>query len=276
MIEFFQVLEDYQKFDIKNLKKVLDCKYPAYIIRNFLNDGTCLKLKEQFLDIINETNGGNRAKDFVPVLQIGATQFKKTSVEYIEECKQTKSNIDRFLSVIENEIERENFLLEKEMVSEFNKEAISFRASKYDENYVNRFTIRQWKNSNLESLSLLPHEDLSQLNLAKNDDYEIGDVKTVVACNLCVSNNDGGELLIWNFEPDTQLKKLLGVENCGYPYPMKLFHDKESISLQINEGDLYFINANLIHAVKEIIGVERITAGRFMGYISKDTVVYWT
>lgn len=276
MIEFFQVLEDYQKFDIKNLKKVLECKYPAYIIRNFLNDGTCLKLKEQFLDIINETNGGNRAKDFVPVLQIGATQFKKTSVEYIEECKQTKSNIDRFLSVIENEIERENFLLEKEMASEFNKEAISFRASKYDGNHVNRFTIRQWKNSNLESLSLLPHEDLSQLNLAKNDDYEIGDVKTVVACNLCVSNNKGGELLIWNFEPDTQLKELLGVENCGYPYPMNLFHDKESISLQINEGDLYFINANLIHAVKEIIGVERITAGRFMGYISKDTVVYWT
>jgi hypothetical protein len=57
---------------------------------------------------------------------------------------------------------------------------------------------------------------------------------------------------------------------------MELLSEPECITIDIHPGDIYFINANLIHAVKEVKGSERITAGRFMGFVSDDTIAYWT
>lgn len=276
MKQLFEIIEDFSEFKVESLVDVLDGKRPAYIVRNYLDDEELLKIKNHFLEILSRTNGGNRSKDFVPVFQVGATQFKKTTPEYIQECKLTKDNIQELLMAIDNDAIREDFLLEKTMPLDFNKQGIKFRPSQFLNDFVNKFTIRQWKNSNTEHLSLLPHEDLSQLNLAQRDDYEIGKVGRVIASNLCVSNGTGGDLIIWNYEPDFELKVSLGVENSGYPYPLSLLREKEFVELKINAGDLYFINANLIHAVKEVAGSERISAGRFMGKVSENLMVYWT
>ncbi|WP_444626238.1 2OG-Fe(II)-dependent halogenase WelO5 family protein [Flavobacterium columnare] len=272
----FSIIEDIEKFEFSNLLNVFDNCNPVYVVRNFLKVDYCDDVKNEFLSILSDTNGGNRSKDFVPVLQIGATQFTKSSTYYLEECESTKKNIDRLIDSIKNSEVREDFLLEKSLEEEFLNRGFIFKPSSFEGKEVNPFTIRQWTNSNDKGLSLLPHEDLSQLNLAKLDGYEIGDVKTVIACNLCLSNSKGGELIIWNIDPDIELKKSLGVENSGYPYPIEMLNDVEHISININPGDLYFINANFIHAVKEIQGNERITLGRFMGFCSDDTIVYWT
>jgi hypothetical protein len=123
---------------------------------------------------------------------------------------------------------------------------------------------------------LFPHEDFSQLNQARKDNYEIKDVNKVIACNLCISNDNDGELVIWNYEPSLEFKKSLGIEDLGYPYPLNGFLDEvEKIEIQINKGDLYFINANLIHAVKEInVDCNRISLERFIGFSGENQVVY--
>ena len=274
----FIVKEDFNRINFETLFELLNPQNNnicAYIIRDYFNKEECLSLKNEFFKIIKQTNGGNRSNDFVPVYQVGSTQFKKSTLDYFDECKNTKQMIDELIESVSADV-KEDFLLEKSLKYEFGKMNISFSPSSYNSAYVNQFTIRQWTNCNDIGFALLPHEDLSQLNMAKLDDYEIGNVNKVIACNLCLSNSKGGELLIWNIDPDIKIKKELGVEDSGYPYPIELLNDIEHTSITINTGDLYFINANLIHAVKEIQGNERISLGRFMGFCSEEKIVYWT
>jgi L-isoleucine 31-dioxygenase len=278
-MEKIRLVEDHQEINFETIYELLnqkESKNCAYIIRDYLKFGECISLKEEYTKIINETNGGNRANDFVPVNQIGATQFTKSTPEYFNECSRTKDQIMQIIDSINDHSLKDDFLLEKSLKDELYKYGVDFAPSSFNDQYVNQFTIRQWINSNDKGLALLPHEDLSQLNFAKLDSYEIGNVKKVIACNLCISNSKGGELLIWDADPDLETKIKLGVENSGYPYPLELLEDTDCISIKINPGDLYFINANLIHAVKEIQGNERITLGRFMGFCADNKVVYWT
>jgi len=270
----FKTIENDRLFNVENLLKVFRNEIPIYIIRNMVERDVCLSIKDEFLHVIRESNGGNR-KTSVPVDQIGATQYTKSSLDYFDECRATSDNINRILMAVEEDPSADP-LLESFLREELSKINITFRPSMYLDQKVNMFTIRQWRNASDSNLSLLPHEDLSQLILVQEDEYEIAHVKRVVASNLCVDNNTGGELVIWNYEPSTDLKRALGVEFSGYPYPMELLSDSESIVIEINPGDIYFINANLIHAVKEVKGNERISAGRFMGFVSDDTIVYWT
>lgn len=271
----FRMVENIVTFDMENLLKVFRNEIPVYIIRKMIDLDICHRIRGEFNDVIKESHGGNRIDVLVPVYQIGATQYTKSSKDYFDECEGTRHNVNRILMSVKED-SGADFLLENFLEYEFSKRNIIFRPSTYLDQKVNMFTIRQWRNANNSNLSLLPHEDFSQLRLAGEDGYEIADVKRVVASNLCVSNNIGGELMIWNYEPTMELKRSLGVEYSGYPYPLELLSESESITVDINPGDIYFINANLIHAVKELRGSERISAGRFMGFVSDDTVVYWT
>ena len=74
----------------------------------------------------------------------------------------------------------------------------------------------------------------------------------MIASNLCIANNLKGRLIIWNIEPEKQVKINLGIEYKGYPYPLSMLESFQKLSVKISSGDLYFINANLIHAIEEI------------------------
>ena len=274
----FIALEDYKKPDFNKLIKIFTKKdyFPIYIIRNYLDEKYCEELKSGFYNIIKKTNGGNRQNDFVPVLQVGSTQFEKSTLEYFKQCEETQDFIREISNAISCNDVKENFLLDKSLKKITKPLNINYRPSSFKGKKVNLFTARKWTNNFKNSLTLLPHEDLSQLKLAKIDGYEISLVNKVIASNLCISNFEGGEFLIWDYEPTEETKKKLNVENSGYPYPLELLRNKKQLSVKINTGDLYFINANLVHAVKEVKNSERITLGRFMGLNANNEIIYWT
>ena len=89
----FKVIEDYQSPDISIIQSMIDGSNPnpVYIIREYISENICKKLKNSFFEVLGKTNGGNRQRDFVPVLQVGATQFNKSTSDYFLECKKTKN-----------------------------------------------------------------------------------------------------------------------------------------------------------------------------------------
>ena len=274
----FKIIEDFKTPNVKVILDMLNPKYsgpPIYIIRKYIDKKTVNKVVKEFRNIIDETNGGNRKNGDVPVLQIGSTQFRKTSQEYINECISTKANVLRLINSLDNTLYIDDFMLNRTLKNELLNKGMNFRPSMFNQNEVNPMTARKWIN-NKKGLALLPHEDLSQLMMAKSDNYEIFKVLNVIASNLCLSNDTGGELVIWNIDPSYESKKCLKIENDGYPYPPELLLDFQKLSIYINPGDLYFINANMIHGVKGVESGERITMGKFMGYSSESEIIYWT
>lgn len=81
--------------------------------------------------------------------------------------------------------------------------------------------------------------------------------------------------MVWNIKPDEILREELNVESTGYPYPLDYVDTFDKISVKLNEGDLYFLNASHVHGVKNSSHYKRITSGRFISKIN-NKVVYWT
>jgi len=273
----FKVIETQKHLDFSIFQSMINpdiYEIPVYVIRNFYSKEICMRLQKRFQEIILKTDGGNR-KGFVPVNQIGATQFLKNSQEYMEECISTRGNVNHLVDALGDALLIEDFLLGRTFREKFKEIGFTFRPASYNNQMVNVGTIRKWIN-NKDGLALLPHEDLSQLNVAKVDNFEIHEIRKVIACNICISNDQGGELIVWNIAPSLEQRKEFGVENNGYPYPLEWVEQFEQIAIKIHPGDLYFINANFIHGVKKVNAGSRITMGRFIGIKSKKEIVYWT
>ncbi|RMU00216.1 hypothetical protein ALP35_04515, partial [Pseudomonas savastanoi pv. glycinea] len=81
---------------------------------------------------------------------------------------------------------------------------------------------------------------------------------------------------VWNLEPDESLRNDLGVSDTGYPYPLEMLESVSCISVKLNPGDVYFLNANNLHGVTSMVNGQRLTAGRFLGATSGSKVIYWT
>lgn len=276
----FKVLEDNRiaNIDIINamLKGSTDLSIPIYVVRNYMDPENCNKIKEQFHKIIDETRGGNRFDDFVKVHQIGATQFHKESREYFDECNNTKENVNDLIRNLKDKDLLNDFMLETTLRDYFLEKKIHFGPTYNKGNYCNLFTARLWRDEKEKKLALNAHDDLAQLEFAKKDEFEIGNVKNVVASNLCIDNDEETKLLLWNIFPDKASKEALNLKNTGYPYPLSILENVEYISLKTYPGDLYFINANYVHAVEKSEKDKRISLGRFLGYSSPKRVAYWT
>jgi hypothetical protein len=85
----------------------------------------------------------------------------------------------------------------------------------------------------------------------------------------------GGELELWNIEPETSEYALLkGNRNYGIGR-----HQMSSPDVVIKPvaGDLILINPRFLHAVRPVLEKERITLSAFIGVVSeKEPLVYWS
>lgn len=276
----FRLLEDYKIPNLEIIENMLrggDLDVPLYVVRDYMDPQACMKMQENFYDVVHTTSGGNRADDpQVKVNQIGATQYGKKSADYFDECDETRCNVSKIISGLEHLKIADDILLESSLRSYFLSKKVHFGPSYYRGRYCNLFTARLWKNEQDKKLSLNAHEDLAQLRMANLDNFEIGNVKRVVACNLCVSDEDESTLLVWNIFPNEESKRHLNIVDTGYPYPLSYLDDFEYLTLKTKPGDLYFISANFIHAVQRGRVDNRISLGRFMGYTAENRVAYWT
>lgn len=245
-----------------------------YVIRGKNNKEVCEKIVSNF-DSILEVKGTNREFDgYVNVDQVGSSQFAKSGFEYMLETRSVSDDTAQLFDDIPDEMVA-NFLLDDFLEEGFISKNINFRPSRFKSTYSNFSTIRRWLVNG--SMSLHPHEDIAQLEYAKKDGYEIHKIKNTIACNACVSSsNDGGKLIVWNVIPSEESRKLNNVFDTGYPYSLDNLTDFESISIDLKQGDIYFMNASLIHGVTPCNNSVRTTMGRFIGQVESNKVVYWT
>jgi L-isoleucine 31-dioxygenase len=247
----------------------------VYVIRGAFRPESAARVVENFDRLLAETSGGNRHDDgFVRTNQIGATQFSRTGEEYVREVIQTSStSLDLLDGVSHDEVERmfNTELLEKV----FAKKGIVFRSSRFKNMPGGFCTLRRWLDNG--EMALMPHEDTAQLLAARADGYEIAGARHVVSYNAAVEATDeGGSLVVWNLNPDDRCRENLGVVGTGYPYPPGELAGLESFIVQLHQGDAYFLNSSFIHGVSSLREGRRLSAGRFIGQVADDLVVYWT
>ncbi|MCP9270284.1 hypothetical protein M5U04_19955 [Xenorhabdus sp. XENO-1] len=245
-----------------------------YVIRNYADKDICSIIANSFNREMNK-NGGNRPDDgFVLTDQIGATQFSRNGEQYTKEVNSLNQNVANLLAgVSHSEIER--LFFNKILENIFLQDGIHFGPARFKSSYSCFATFRRWLDNGV--MSLMPHEDKAQLKFADMDNFEIGSAETVTAYNVCLeAAKGGGELKIWNLSPDDKCRERLGVTDTGYPYPPEMLTNIEHLSVKMNVGDIYFMNACHLHGVSSVNQGHRLTAGRFIGKLSTQKVIYWT
>ncbi|MGL6237013.1 MAG: hypothetical protein ACRC20_16940 [Segniliparus sp.] len=247
----------------------------VYVIRNSFSEQTGAAIVEEFDRILERTQGGSRTNDsYVRTQQIGSTQFAKTGREYaLDHASRAPELLGLLDSVSEEELETvfRTGLVEKVLGSA----GVTFRASRYKNLSAGFATFRRWLDNG--EMSLMPHDDSAQLKYAARDSFEIASVPHVVSYNAAIqSSASGGLLSVWNLSPDDEYRAHFGVVETGYPYPVDVVVEIESIRLELRVGDVYFLNSSFIHGVTSVAAGQRLTAGRFIGRVSADAAVYWT
>ncbi|MFI5635613.1 hypothetical protein ACIA8E_41090 [Streptomyces sp. NPDC051664] len=247
----------------------------VYVLRDAFNPALATRVIENFDSILARTEGGNRTDDsFVKTNQIGATQFSRSGDEYVREVIQTSSiSLDLFDGVAHDEIEQ---LFATELLEmTFAKKGMVLRSSRFKNIPAGFCTLRRWLDNG--EMALMPHDDTAQLLSARKDGYEVAGATHVVSYNAAVETSDkGGALKVWNINPDEACRERLGLVSTGYPYPIDSLDGIESLTVQLRQGDAYFLNSSFIHGVSSVQEGRRLSAGRFVGKISDDVAVYWT
>lgn len=244
-----------------------------YIIRNAVEQTLCEKIRQNFYAIM-QTKGNHRPDDeFVKIEQIGSSQFHKTGQEYM---RATQSSGEDVLSLYDglSDLQVRNLYLDCELEALFRQRGILYRPSCFKSHSANFATTRRWLDNG--DMSLWPHDDSAQLKFAAKDNYEIAQAENVISSNLCVCDaQNGGELKVWDCRPDDHIRREFDVLDTGYPYPLEFAERFTSYSVRLAPGDLYFLNASYLHGVTSSVENERISSGRFIGFID-NKVVYWT
>lgn len=248
--------------------------FPVVLIRNAVERRVCDQICANFLGLV-DASGGSRSKDVVvSVSQIGAHQFDKMGSEYLRMVDKVSQQVDALFQGL-TQSQRDHALCADLVHRLAGELGVTFRPAMQDGKKSALCTARSWAAPG--SNSLLAHEDFSQLSVAARDGFEITNVSSVVAYNLCLANETGGELVVWNLEPSLKAKEDLHVQTTGYPYPQDWLEGIPFIEIKLNPGDAYFLKANLIHAVRATPPKSRATLGRFLGWIeSGQEIVYWT
>jgi hypothetical protein len=245
----------------------------AYVIRNAVPAEDCRTVYSNFKRIIME-NGSQRAfNDIIKADQVGSTQFQKSGQDYaISTARAQPLMLELFDDLSADQASR--FMLDNQLRTGFLRHRLHFGPARFKSTYANHCTVRAWLDNG--AMALHPHEDISQVQAARADDFEIQTVETVMSFNVCIAHvGSGGETTVWDLQPSPAVRRSLGLYDTGYPYPVGFVEDLASLTLTLNPGDCYFLGATFLHGVQPTFG-ERVSAGRFMGLTEDDRVIFWT
>lgn len=134
---------------------------------------------------------------------------------------------------------------------------------------------RSWDGSGEYALGL--HEDHSQCTDPRQSGFEVQFARPelMAAVNICLENDGGGDLILWDHRPDRAERDRYGTTVTGGPYPEAAVAHCRRIDLPVRAGDLYFFGGGLVHAVGPMTG-RRTTISALHAQIADSTVLRWT
>lgn len=243
----------------------------AHVARNAVSIETTRRFANNFWRTL-ESNGSSRNDDGgVSVLQIGATQFRHSSRDYLDQCSSLRSVVDSLFEGISTD-DKSRILGTRWLEPALRPLDYRIEPAQFEGRYVAECTARAWRNQG--AFLLEPHEDAAQLSPARQDDFEIGSTTSLVAWVCCIDVEEGGDLILWDIAPDEEMRTQYNLVGTGYPYPNAVVEPFPKLEMAFHPGDVLLFRADFLHAISPVVG-SRISVGRFLGALN-SRLMYWT
>lgn len=266
--DFFR-LEERVGFDPDFATSVLRGELACVVFRGHCPADECRSWLSEFVDHpLTRARTGDAIGRY-----LGTYHWGKRQDEYLEECRTMGPAVDEFLEAIGPENSWRRF--ERSLGDHLEAESVMLRPANWAGVKSATPLIRAWYGQG--SFSLIPHEDMAQCSDPAQSGFEIQDTlaHSVCSVNMCIGNEGGGQLILWDRIPSDNDRRALGTEFTGGPYPTGFVAGVSRIELDVREGDLYIFNGSLVHAVASTVG-QRATVSCLIGFRSQEEVVMWT
>jgi hypothetical protein len=268
----FRVRETSGAIDTGQVLQVLRGELAGYRVRDFLTLEDCYRITDNFWSSTRRTPRYGEGEDGVEGYLIGASHIGRTTDEYLDDAAQAVAALCDLYEGTADPIDTFRELLVRDAALD------GFRVATHGGRAASASKAVCWNNTG--PFLLLPHDDVAQLSDPLQAGFEIQRVNRVMAVNVYPRVTEGtGQIQIWNVEPDTQTRMHLGLSHTGYPYPLVLLDDFQSLTIPVQAGDLCVINGNLVHAVRGAAPAgmrKRLLITCFMGLSDKGELLSWT
>lgn len=208
---------------------------------------------------------------------VGAYMARQPLMKFLENSAAMNPHLESMFKGTQNVMKS---LIDK-LTLMFSWKGITFRRAEYEGKEIAPWVIHNWsRNKNRENGQVIyPHDDLSLAVNPLLDGFEIQNVYSSFAINLCVENTDpsGGKLCFWNALPDVdEIKRNAKLFEYS-PYDKVDLKQYDYREVKINSGDLYIFNGQFLHAVTDLRKNDdnRLGITMFCGYIDEKTIIYW-
>lgn len=270
----FVIREGTKRIDYQLVEDVMRGDLCCYIIHDFVSNADCDKIVDAFWDSEAKIPRYGEGEGGVEAYLLGASHIEKTTMEYLIEAKKNRQAVADMYSQAESPLQRF-----KQGLVKNSKNFVEGRAAEYQGQKSLDSKAIYWNNGG--EFLLLPHDDLAQLSDPSQAGFEIQEFTRVMAANCYPAvPPDGGQLKVWNIEPNVKSRKKLGLEHSGFPYPADLLDEFENLTISVKKGDLCLLNGNLIHAVMsgtmQTPNKDRLLLTCFMSFNNKNEVIWWT
>lgn len=266
--DFFR-FEDRAAYDVDLVRDVLSGRLAGVIFRGFADAGECADLMTAFLEHpLTRVRTGDATGRY-----LGTFHWRKSRETYLSDSTQITNAVYEVVGRSRPHTPWNRF--EKSLQQELERDGISLRHARWDGQEVASPLVRAW--DGVGDYSLVPHEDLAQVRDPRQRGFEIQNVAGYVSCaaNLCIANGSAGNLVMWDFAPTDDDRRLFGTEIQGGPYPTSVLEPHARVDIAIHPGDLYIFNGGLVHAVRST-AEQRATISCLLGFSDPETVVMWT
>jgi hypothetical protein len=237
------------------------------LIKQVMPTDDCISIENHFF--ISEDR--QRRPDSVPGYILGATHYGKSPEEYFKQCARSKAAVTQFF-----ENAPDPMRMVHNAIAQSARRPV--RPSRFGDEQALHARIVEWlpTTSTQDEFLLLPHEDYSQVNCDRNDNWELRHARNIIAVNFYASASVGtGCLRIYDYIPDIVTRDGLNLQGSGYPYPLELLRDKSYVELAVDTGDMAVINGRYIHAVTPS-PARRVVVNCFLTLTPEGEYVYWT
>lgn len=255
------------EFDPADVMAVLRNEYLGVIFRSVISVDIRSELCQRFWD-----NRKTSRREDVPAYFLGTYSFNKSIDTYLAESADVRSSV---AAVLDGEASSPLAWFRSELAGELSPQGILLRPAELGGQNACLALMRSWDADGVFSLS--PHEDLAQCLDPRLAGFEAQCVANYEVCavNMCLANDYGGRLMLWNVRPDDATRKRLGIEFSGFPYPVADLAGFDELRIDIHAGDVYVFNGAYVHAVEANRG-RRTNIAFFMGFRDARTVLTWT